>query len=315
MMSPNNHQFRSLAPFLDVCCVGHASWDITMQVEHHPEADEKMHAEALQYSGGGPSANAAVTVARLGGKAGWCGYLGHDTFGELHLQELIREGVDTSGVVRGKTPSPVSTILAKADGCRSVVNHKAQTPWLKPDAIDFSTMDFHVLLIDGHEPELSLPLVEQARAKATPVVLDAGSLREGTAQLAHRVDYLVASSRFALDFSNTDNPQQALKRLAEISPNVVITLGNRGLLWARDGSQGQLDALPVEAVDSTGAGDAFHGAFAYGLACKMEWQDLLHYASTVGALTCTALGARTAIPDWVTVMAMIMEQGGKAVES
>ena len=112
-----------------------------------------------------------------------------------------------------------------------------------------------------------------------------------------RVEYLVASGKFARQFCATEDMEKALKQLSEKRDNVVITLGVEGLIWARGGESGELKAFDVNAIDSTGAGDAFHGAFALGVAQGMEWDDLLRYASAAGALTCTKLGARNGLPN------------------
>ena len=88
----------------------------------------------------------------------------------------------------------------------------------------------------------------------------------------------------------------ALDELSATSDIVVITLGERGLIWSRHGERGAMPAFDVEAIDTTGAGDAFHGAFALGLARNLPWPDLLRFASAVGALTCCQLGARPALP-------------------
>lgn len=291
----------------DVLCIGHASWDISMAVTRHPASDEKMTAHAMQLSGGGPAANAAVCIARLGGRAAFCGYLGHDLFGQAHLHELQQERVDTSAVIRGHHPTPVSQILAKQDGLRSVVNFKGDTPTLAADAIVPPTLPA-VLLFDGHEPELSLQLCEQARLQQRPTVLDAGSLHRGTRLLATRVDYLVASARFASQYAQTDDMTQALHCLAGIGNTVVITLGEKGLIWSRKHRCGALAAFNITAIDSTGAGDAFHGAFALGIARDMAWPELLRYASAAGALTCTRLGARIALPDAAALSSLLAAQ-------
>jgi len=281
---------------LDVLCVGHASYDISMAARHHPEANEKMLADAMQLAGGGPAANAAVCVARLGGKAGFCGYLGDDLFGTAHLHEFETECVDTSLVVRGNHPSPVSQILAKPDGSRSVVNFKADTPWMGANAVAISHTP-KVMLFDGHEPLISISLCQWAKANSIPTVLDAGSLHQGTQDLAGTVDYLVASEKFAVQFTGMDNPQSALQIMQETADCVVITIGESGLIWSKNGEAGSMKAFTVDVIDSTGSGDAFHGAFAYGLSSGMSWQALLRYASAAGALTCTKLGARMALPD------------------
>jgi len=289
---------------LDVLCVGHASYDITMAVDSHPLPDEKMLADSMRLAGGGPAANAAVCVARLDGSAGFCGYLGHDVFGQAHVQELIAAAVDLSCLVRGDFPSPVSQILAKKDGFRSVVNFKADTPPLCSDAVQLKKHP-RVILFDGHEPALSVALCQWAKQHDIVTLLDAGSLHQGTKALMGMVDYLVVSEKFARQCCATTDMAVALNRLAEHGQHVVITLGERGLIWRLGEQIGEMPAFPVDAVDSTGAGDAFHAAFALGLARKMNWLELLRFASAAGALTCTRLGARQALPAHAAVQRLL----------
>jgi sulfofructose kinase len=280
---------------IDVLCVGHASYDLIFSIDHHPLADEKISASGFVGMGGGPAANAAVTVAKLGFKAAYAGYLGLDIYGEHHYRELLDTGVHSDLIIRGNFSTPLSTILVKPDGQRALINYKGQTKALAADAIDFSAIIPKVVLFDGHEPQLSLALLASLQDKSTISVLDAGSLHDGTLALMHKVDYLVCSEKFAIQYAGTI--ETALQRLAELAPTVVITLGEKGLIWQRNQEQGTLSAFPVACVDSTGAGDAFHGAFAAALCTDMSWLDVLRYASAAGALCCTKLGARTGIPS------------------
>jgi sulfofructose kinase len=283
-------------PTHDVLCVGHASYDLVFSVPRHPLADEKIFADAFLACGGGPAANAAVIVARLGFRSAFAGYLGNDLYGESHALELIREGVDTRCLVRGTNPTPLSCVLVKPDGSRSLVNYKGASRHLPVAAIDFYGTNPKVVLFDGHEPLLSVPLAEWARVQGIPMVLDAGSLHEGTQALMSQVDYLVASEKFARQWLQHEDMEEALARLAGQVPIVVITLGERGLIWRKDGNQGALPAFPVQAVDTTGAGDAFHGAFAAGIVANLPWDELLRYASAAGALCCQRPGARIGLP-------------------
>ncbi len=280
---------------VDVLCVGHASYDLVFSVAHHPAEDEKISAEGFVSCGGGPAANAAVTVAKLGFKASFAGFLGLDIYGEKHYQELLELGVHANLIIRGSSPTPLSTVLVKPDGKRALINYKGETLPLSSGALDFSSVTPKVVLFDGHEPHLSMSLLERAKNEGIPTVLDAGSVHEGTLALMDSVDYLVCSEKFARQFAGDE--QTALARLAEISPAVVITLGERGLIWRRGQDQGILSAFPVNAIDTTGAGDAFHGAFAAAVASDMNWLDVLRYASAAGSLCCTKTGARSGLPS------------------
>ncbi|TRW89774.1 carbohydrate kinase family protein [Candidatus Methylobacter oryzae] len=281
---------------IDVLCVGHASYDLIFSVSRHPGADEKTVADDLLGCGGGPAANAAVCAARLGLTSAFASYLGRDLYGDKHLQELNDAGVNTELVVRGSSPTPLSTILVSPDGKRCLINYKGDTQALSADdAPDFTDVRAKVVLFDGHEPFISLALVEKARQANIPTVLDAGSVHEGTLALMDKVDYLVCSEKFANQYAG--NEHKALSQLAELAPVVVVTLGERGLIWQRGNEQGAVPAYPVTAVDTTGAGDAFHGAFAAALALGMDWQSILRYASAAGTLCCMKMGARLGLPS------------------
>jgi sulfofructose kinase len=280
---------------VDVLCVGQATYDLIFSVQKHPAENEKMFADSALSCGGGPAANAAVMVTKLGLTAAFAGYLGRDGYGEQHLQELLSYKVNTLLIVRGDCATPLSTVLVKPNGDRALINYKEPKQALAVDSIDFSAIEPKVVLFDGHEPLISTALIEQTRQRGIVSVLDAGSVHDGTLALMASVDYLVCSEKFALQYAGDE--QIAIARLAQFSPAVVITLGERGVIWQRGTETGSLPAFAVNAIDSTGAGDAFHGAFASGLALNLAWQDLLSYASAAGSLCCTRMGARLGLPS------------------
>ncbi|MDQ7090133.1 MAG: PfkB family carbohydrate kinase [Methylococcales bacterium] len=275
---------------VDVLCLGYACYDLVFSVPHHPHSDEKIVATDFVDCGGGPAANAAVMVAKLGLKSAFSGYLGDDLQGESHYQEFLRYQINTDFIQRGSTPTPMASILVKPNGDRALINYKGITQPLTAESIDFSTLNPKVILLDGHQPHLSLALLKQKETKQIPTILDAGSIHEGSLALMGKVDYLICSEKFALQHSQTLD--SALENLANLAPVVVITLGEKGLLWRRGLESGTLAAYPVNAVDSTGAGDAFHGAFATALALNKDWLECLRYASAAGALCATKTGAR-----------------------
>jgi sulfofructose kinase len=298
---------------VDVLCVGHASYDLIMTVDRHPGPDEKCSATSLVESGGGPAANAAVTVARLGGSAAFAGYLGEDLHGCEHLKELKREGVRTDLIVRGKHPTPLSFILVKPNGNRTVVNSKTGTPPLHVDQIDFACCAPTTILFDGHEPTISKPLAEAARNRGVITVLDAGSVHRGTLELLPLVDYLVASERFALDFTREQDPERAFRALKDEVRSAVVTFGERGLKWKDGRTEGSLPAFSVEAVDTTGAGDTFHGAFALEIARGTGFVGALIFASAAAAMSCKSLGARLSIPTREEVLGLLRQQKNSPV--
>ncbi len=290
---------------LDVLCVGHAAFDLTFSVDRHPGPDEKMAAGALGACGGGPAANAAVAAARFGCRAAFAGYLGNDDFGGRHFDELVEAGVDTRWIVRGAAPTPLSASIVKPGGARALVNFRSSTPPLSADAVDLSGCRPTVVLFDGHEPFLSAALAERFRSRGVFTLLDAGSVHDGTRTLAGRVDYLVASETFARDYTGKSDAEKAAADLAKIAPVAVVTRGGRGLVWKSGLQAGRIAAFSVDAADTTGAGDVFHGVLAACIAAGKEWDWSLRCASAAAALCCTRLGARSSVPSRKEILAFL----------
>ncbi len=288
-----------------VLCIGHACYDLVFTVDHHPAADEKARAQAFLSCGGGTAANAAMTAAKLGAPAAFAGYLGSDIYGDQHAAELNAAGVDTRLVVRGAQATPISAIFVKPDGARSIVNYKGDTNRLTADDVAFAALRPAVVLFDGHQPALALAAAAWAQAQGIMTVLDADTVNEGNVELLRRCTLVAASERFAQDFMGAPTPQAGLAALALIAPAVVVTLGERGLIWQRGQESGSLAAFAVDVVDTTGAGDTFHGALAAGLAAGLAWLPLLRYAGAAGALCCTKHGARLGIPNAAEVAALL----------
>ncbi|MFC1826713.1 carbohydrate kinase family protein [Thermodesulfobacteriota bacterium] len=293
---------------IDVLCVGAGTYDLVYSVDRNPQPDEKIRATSFTGCGGGPAANAAVTVSRLGLQSAFVGYLGNDIFGNAHIDELQQAGVNTDLVARGEHSSALSVVMVKPDGSRSLVNYRKPESFLAAGSVDFTSIDAKVILFDGHEPYISPSLAKSARQRGIVTLLDAGSIHPGTEELAGLVDYLVCSESFGLGFSGKSSEDKALEQLSSYATNVVITLGKRGLVWKNAEGSGRTDAFNIKAVDTTGAGDVFHGALAACLAQKWEWQESLVYASTAGALCCMKIGARLGISTKEEVEAFLAGQ-------
>ncbi|MGD8804840.1 MAG: PfkB family carbohydrate kinase [Chloroflexota bacterium] len=282
---------------LDVLCVGVAAYDLIFTVDTHLVEDVKMDASALTRCGGGPAANAAATICRLGHSAAFAGYLGRDPFGDENLRELAEAGVRTDLVRRGDWSTPLSAVMVKPNGSRSLVNYRDPAGHLPLGSLDLAQIQPGIILFDGHEPVISSSLAMTARQRGIPIILDAGSARQGAVELASQCDHLVCALKFALDYTGAGNAEQALEALAGLAPTVVITLGDRGLIWRKGQTGGRQAAFAVDAVDTTGAGDVFHGAYAVSLVEGMAWEAALRFASAAAALCCGRVGARLGIPS------------------
>ena len=296
---------------VDLLCLGIACYDLIFSVDRHIGPDEKMKASDLTACGGGIAANAAMTGARLGYSVAFAGYLGRDMYGDRHLDELNAAGVNIELVARGEWPTSLSAIFVKPDGARALVNYGLGREMPGELELTLEHCRPRAVLVDGHYLAAAGPLVAGARAAGIPTVLDGDTLHQGSKTLMEMVEFLVVSEHFARQFSGREDVEEALTQLSCCAPSTIITLGERGLCWrnradSRFGAGfGSYPAFAVAAEDTTGAGDAFHGAFAAGLSRGMQWEDLLRFASAVGALCCTRKGARLGIPTGAEVAAFL----------
>lgn len=277
---------------VDVLCIGYACWDLNFKVKTFPGPDEKVVTDTLISEGGGPAANAAFAINRLGGTATLACRLSRDNWGKAHLKELQSAGVDTSCVLVTDAPTSLSSVIVTENGRRSLVNYR---PEVKPGDFNFEGLTPGCILIDGHEPkgaDLALH-----RFKNIPSILDAGSLRPATKELLGKVSYVVASASFACELSGSDKPADWIACLVQFQRNIAITDGGRGL-YTLDGDRNifHIPAIPVEAVDTTGAGDIFHGACALSLARGENFEHALRWANKVAAISVTKPGGRSSCP-------------------
>ncbi len=290
---------------MDVLCIGHAAWDISVFVAGYPVENSKCEIDTMIESGGGPAANAAILLSRWGVATGFAGVVGLDAYGERIAREFADAGTDMTWLRRNPgDATPVSVILVnEQNGSRTIINRKTPCPGPpfrlvpRPECAQAP----RVLLFDGHELEASLEAMTLFPEAKT--ILDAGSLREGTRELAKRVDCLVASERFARELSgvveldSVANQAAAVAALHRINGHpVVITRGEHGLVHGTDQCWESLPAFSVRVCDTTAAGDVFHGAFTYGMLRGRPWRETLRLASAAAAISVTARGGRTSIP-------------------
>jgi sulfofructose kinase len=300
----------------EVLCVGHAAYDLSMFVEEFPAENAKAETEEMLESGGGPAANAAYLLSMWGTSCAFAGLVGDDQYGRGIRAEFEVAGTDISLLeLRPQHATPFSVILInKQNGSRTIVNRKLRGGALNLNTAAFAGLSPKVLLFDGHELDASL--AAQRAFPAAVSILDAGSWREGTAALAGKVNYLVASERFARqatqggELRDEATRRSCLVQLRDRYPTtVVVTLGEHGLI--ADGGSGfrHLPAFPTQAVDTTGAGDIFHGAFAYAVARGMPLWEALRFSSMAGSLSVRVCGARASIPPLAKVQEALAHAG------
>ncbi len=288
---------------LDVLCVGHAACDLSLFVDQYPLENSKCETHKSLEACGGPAANAAWLLSSWGLRCGFAGLVGEDVYGQRIRDEFIAAGTDVSLLhLRHGHATPLSMILIhRQNGSRTIINRKLKGAALSLDAASLHPLSPRVLLFDGHELEASLTAL-QAFPEAISI-LDAGSWREGTAALAGKVNYLAASERFALQatgmtsLQNETNRRQCLAQLRDqFGTQTIITLGERGLIFDAGDGYNELPAYPANAVDTTAAGDIFHGAFAFAMARQMPLIEALRFSSMTASLSVRQAGGRSSIP-------------------
>ena len=294
---------------VDVLCIGHAAYDITIPLDEYPIENKKYSISHTVECGGGPAANAAYLLSKWGIDAAYIGLLGNDVYGKKIIQEFDEVGTDVSLVkLEKKYPTPFSTIIVNVkNGSRTIINRKVPHDYITVNIFEMEKFHPKIILMDGHELKASIQAMKLFPEAIT--VLDAGSAKQGTLLLAKEVDYLICSERFALEICNIeslDNENDyefCIKELRKLNNNqIVVTLGERGLIYEHDSYVKHLNAYENQVVDTTGAGDIFHGAFAYGLLKGYDLLENLKLSSISSSLSVAMLGGKTSIPELTSVI-------------
>lgn len=293
----------------DILCIGHSAYDITLPMKDFPVENNKYGTNLKIEGGGGPAANAAYLLSKWGLDTTYIGLLGDDIYGKKIMAEFKSVGTDVSLVkIEQNYPTPYSVILVNTtNGSRTIINCKENHDGIDVCKSKLKKVNPKIILFDGHELKLSLKALELFPKAIS--VLDAGSVREGTIALAKKVDYLITSENFALSYCHMDSLsceedyKECIIKLKNLSKGqIVVTLGERGLIYEEEGDVKSLAAYKAKAIDTTGAGDIFHGAFTYGLYKGYSLLDNLRFSSKVSALSVEKLGGRQSIPDLTPIL-------------
>ncbi len=284
-----------------VLCHGLVATDFLVRTTFPVPRDVKVQVDGFVRQGGGPAANAAVALTRLGLDAAFVGGVGDDGVGREQIEELRAEGVDVSGVqVRRGEPSFVSFILVDGtDGSRTILSAPSQRPRVEADRPAFPARSPDLVLVDGWGGEHQERTCRAARETGIPTLLDAGSCRRATRDLARLCDVVIASTPFADEYLAPGREADVVRRLLEDGARLAaVTRGERGVLAGAAGSAElfEVPAVPTDVVDTTGAGDAFHAGAAWGLVEGRTWEESLLRGAAVASRKCRSLGARAGLP-------------------
>lgn len=285
---------------VDVVGLGLNATDIVLTVRGVPPLGGKERIVAEDRQAGGQVATALVACQRLGLRCRYLGNVGGDEGGRFQLASLRTEGIDVRYVRTVKdAPNQMGYIIVdEKTGERTVYWSRDARLRVHPrEVVSQAIVKARALHIDGCDVEAALKAARIARSAGVPVVADLDTVYKGVENLFPFVDYLIASSNFLPAFTGDDDPCRVLQLIArEYGMRAVgMTLGRDGALMLCGGKLCYSPGFVVETVDTTGAGDVFHGGFIYALLKGWNTPQILDFANAMAALNCTALGARGGI--------------------
>lgn len=290
-----------------ILCIGMPVRDLTFRVEAMPARGSKANATHLAEICGGNALNAAIAMARLGGRVSFAGPMGdaRETSSGFILERMAVEGIDTSHIVHmPDVTTPVSAIIIDATGERTLTIYRDPALWTVrlPDA-DALLADCQAVLVESRCASFCVDLCTEACRRGVPIIAGvdrAMSLQDG---LLTAASHLLFASEQVQETAGIADDGEALRRLSQLTPAfLAATRGPRGTIWLNEaGELEETPAFPVQAVDTLGAGDVFHGAFALRLVEGRGMREALRFAAAAAALKCTRHGGGPAAPQRIEV--------------
>lgn len=302
-------------PPVDVVGLGLNAMDSITILPRFPEPMTKTPILSIHQEPGGQVATALATCSRLGLSTRYIGSVGSDQAGRLQIESLEREGIDVAHVrvVDGASSQVAIILVEEGVGERTVLWHRDSRLVFPPEDVREDVIrSGRILHLDGHDSRASVVAATMANEAGIRVVVDIDRVYdEGTFELLSKVDYLIAAEEFARTVTGEIDAGKAACGLSKRFPGALagVTLGSQGAVFVVDGEPVFSPAFEVEARDTTGAGDVFHGAFIYGLVRGWALGETIRFAHAVAAIQCTGVGARTAIPRLEEVRVFLEERG------
>ncbi len=286
---------------MKIVCVGHSTYDITIPMKEYPIENIKYRLDHHIECGGGPASNGAYLLAKWGMDTTMISIVGNDYYGDQIIEEFNKVGVHTQYMEKMPNHRTTSSYIISnmSNGSRTILSSKDTAVTKLSYPIDIQA---DVILIDGEHPETAHEILDKNPNAIS--VLDAGRLNDNTKSLGKKVSYLVCSKDFAEEFTGKKLSVQdeaglriALDELRDYFQTcVVITLEAAGSYTIINGEYQVIPSVKVKALDSTGAGDIFHGAFTYFIANNYSLKETIKYASITSAISVTRIGTRYSIP-------------------
>ncbi|HXW47970.1 MAG TPA: PfkB family carbohydrate kinase [Xanthobacteraceae bacterium] len=302
-----------------ILCAGIIVLDEVFRVDEFPRPDGKVQAKGFFVVNGGCAANAAVAIARLGGRASLVGPLGgpagEDDNGDRVLKALTREGVDCSACQRiSGLATALSAIFMNARGDRTIVTYRderiAATAPSDPPAV-VATVD--AVLADNRYPDFVRPICEAARRRNVPVVLDGDRPTVEDDPLFRIASHVVFSWECLRETTGVADLGEGLRRIAvKTDAFLAVSNGPDDIVYLDRGRVCRLPVFQVAAVDTLGAGDAFHGGFALALAEGQNEVEAMRFGAAVAGIKCTRIGGSAGSPTRAEVDGFLAKNGASS---
>jgi sulfofructose kinase len=299
--------------------VGLATLDVLIRLEDMPTWEHRTPVKGVRFDGGGLVGTAMVAAAKLGAHVGFIGTAGSDEAAELKLRSFIEAGVDLSRMFRYDGPEDqVMLVYVHAKtGERSfgtvAVEKRHPLPVEELDRDYITAADY--LHIDGLKYEAALAAAQWMQAAGKTVVMDGsqttGRVADPYRELVRHVDVLITGEGYARGLTGIDDIWEAGRQVLTMGPRIFVeTVGERGCYTITPDEQFHTPAFSVDVVDTTGAGDVFHGAYIVAMQHGWDVRRCARFASAVSAIKCTKLGGRAGVPTFEQTMAFLRERGG-----
>lgn len=288
---------------IEVLVAGRLNVDYLSVLERYPEEDTKIRIIERILDIGGQGGNTSCCIKRLGGKLKFISRIGSDDEGRFCIELMKKSGIDTDSIriIKGGHTTVSFVFISRMSGKRTLMYESENLPDLKLDRnMKSSISNARVLLLDPSVTHFASAL--STLKNRPPVVYDCERWREGIYDMMDLADYFVPSSLFLKDekmgFKISD-PITGIKMLARKVPNrLIMTDGKNGAYFINNGSIFNVRPPRVKIIDTTGAGDNFHGAFALALSRNFTLEDSVKIATAVASLSCSGYGGRAAVPEW-----------------
>ena len=286
---------------MKIVCVGHSTFDTTLPMNEYPIENIKYRIHNHIECGGGPASNGAYLLAKWGMDTTIASVIGDDYYADCIIEEFKNIGADIEYLEKKENHMTTSSyiIANMSNGSRTILSSKGDKIRKLSKEVNVKA---DVILIDGEHPETAIEVLEKNPNAIS--ILDAGRLNEDTKILGKMVTYLICSNDFAEEFTGIKTDKQNVEDLTIIhqkltdffQTNIIITLEAAGSFTIIDNEYQIIPSIKVKALDSTGAGDIFHGAFTYFIANNYPLKEAIHLASITGAISVTRVGSRYSIP-------------------